>query len=111
MSRSGERFAMAFLGALAGATVALLIAPQSGEKTRRQIVKYGKKTGSRAQKFVGEIADAMDDVLGDVLKFSGNKIERGKELTGRAHSEILEVLDAGKKYIEEERAKLDKIFK
>ncbi len=111
MSRSGEKFAMVFLGALAGATVALLIAPQTGEKTRRQIAKYGKKAGSRAQKFVGEIADAMDDVLGDVLTFSGNKIEKGKELTSRAHSEILEVLDAGKKYIEDERAKLDKIFK
>lgn len=111
MSRSGEKFAMAFVGALAGATVALLLAPQTGDKTRRQIARYGKKAGGRAQEFVGEIAEAMDDVLGDVLKFSGNKIEKGKELTSRAHSEILEVLDAGKKYIEEERAKLDKIFR
>lgn len=99
------------LGALAGASVALLFAPQTGKKTRRELGKYGKKVGSRAQKFVGEIGESMDDVLGDILEYGQEGLEKGKHLSDRARGEILDVLDAGKKYIEEERTKLEKIFR
>lgn len=103
--------AMVFFGALVGASVALLFAPQSGRKTRQNLGKYGKKVGNRAQKFVGEIAESMDDVLGDILEYGQGGLEKGKQLSDRARVEILDVLDAGKKYIEEERVKLEKVFK
>ena len=98
-------------GATVGAAVALLFAPQSGDKTRRQIVRYSKKAGSRAQKFVGEIAESMDDVLGDILKYGEEGLAKGKQMTDRAKTEILDVLDAGKKYLEDEKSKLEKILK
>src|SRR5215813_4603379 len=105
MSRGSnpKKFLMLLAGSIVGAAVGLLLAPQSGDKTRRQIMKYGKKAGSRTHEFVGEIAEAIDDVLGDILEYSGEGLEKGKQLTERARKEILEVLDAGKSYIEEER--------
>lgn len=106
-----RRFMILLFGSLAGATLALLFAPQSGEKTRQQVARYGKKIGNRAQDFVGEIASAMDDVLGDILEYSEGGLHKGKKLTDRARTEILDVLDAGKKFIEEERNKLDRILK
>lgn len=106
-----EKYIYVVLGSCVGASIALLMAPQSGAKTRRQLVRYGKKAGSRAQEFVGEIAESLDDVLGEILEVGEEGLEKGKALTERARGEILEVLDAGKKYIEEERVKLDKIFK
>lgn len=107
MSRKSDQYVLAFLGAIIGASIALLFAPQTGKKTRRQIVDYSKKAGTRAQHFVGDIAESMDDVLKDVLQLPG----KGKDLTNRAISEVLEVLDAGKKYIEDERAKLNKMLR
>jgi gas vesicle protein len=111
MSRKSERYILAFCGAVIGASVALLFAPESGKKTRRRIVDYSKKAVPRAQRFVGDIAESMDDVLKDILQLSGQGLERGKQVTGKARAEIMDVLDAGKKYIEEEKAKLDKMLK
>jgi gas vesicle protein len=111
MSKRSDQYVLALFGAVIGASVALLFAPQPGKKTRRQIVDYSKKAGNRAQHFVADIAESMDDVLKDVMQVSGQGIEKGKDFKNRALSEVLEVLDAGKKYIEEERAKLNKMLK
>ena len=102
---------MMLLGSFVGASLALLFAPQTGERTRKDLVKAGKKAGNRAQKFVGRIAKDLDRTIGDIIEFSESGLEKSKELTGKTREEILDVLDAGKVFIEEERAKLEKIFK
>ena len=106
-----EKYWYVLLGSMVGAGVALLFAPQAGDKTRKQIARYGKKAGNRTQEFVGEIAESLDDTLHEILDYSGDQLDKGKKLTDRARTEILEVLDAGKKYLEEEKTKLDKILK
>ncbi|HSP06841.1 MAG TPA: hypothetical protein VLR94_06660, partial [Acidobacteriota bacterium] len=65
----------------------------------------------RTQKFVGEIGESLDDVIGDILEAGSDGLDKGKKLTDRARNEILDVLDAGKKYIDEERGKLEKLLK
>ncbi|MHB1224827.1 MAG: YtxH domain-containing protein [Gemmatimonadaceae bacterium] len=55
-------------GALLGAGVALLMAPQSGSRTRRQLVNVGRRAGSRA-------ADAWDG-LGDELRVARARARR-----------------------------------
>jgi gas vesicle protein len=106
-----EKYWYVVLGSMVGAGVALLFAPQTGAKTRRQIRKYGKKAGDRAHVFVGEIAESVDCVVRDALEYGGTGLEKGKHLTEKARHEILEVLEAGKKYLEEEKHKLDKVLK
>jgi gas vesicle protein len=99
------------MGGLLGASIALLFAPQTGRKTRGQLARYGKKAGTRAQHFVNGIAESLDHVVADVFKASSQGLEKGKQLTGKARTEILDVLDAGKKYLEEEKGKLEKILR
>jgi gas vesicle protein len=111
MANRIEKYWYIVLGSLVGAGVALLIAPQTGERTRRQLAKYGKKAGGRAQEFVGEISESLDCIVRDVLEYGETRLEKGKQITDRARNEILEVLDAGKKYLDEEKLKLDKILK
>ena len=111
MSNRIEKYWYVAMGSLIGAGVALLFAPQTGERTRRQIAKYGKKAGNRTQEFVGEIAESVDGIVREVLEYGGTGLEKGKKISDRARHEILEVLDAGKKYLEEEKVKLDKILK
>ena len=108
---SAGSFGMVLLGGLLGASVALLFAPQTGQKTRKTLLKYGKKAGSRTQRFIGDIAESLDCVLDDILQAGGQSLEKGKKLTDRARTEIMEVLEAGQKYIDEERGKLEKMLK
>jgi gas vesicle protein len=106
--KRGSSLTYLFLGGIIGASAALLFAPNTGRKTRKIVAQYGKKAGSRAQFFVGEIADTLDRTLGDILE-TGSK--KGRKLTDRAGSEILNVLEAGRKYLEEEKGKLEKMLR
>lgn len=64
MNSDSEREAMSFvsgllLGAIIGAGVAMLTAPQPGRKTRKRI----RKTAKRLQ---GDATDRLDDLAGDI---------------------------------------------
>jgi hypothetical protein len=75
------------------------------------VAQYGKKAGSRAQVFVSEIADTLDHTLGDILEAGTHSIKKGRRLSDRAGTEILNVLEAGRKYLEEEKGKLEKMLR
>ena len=46
-------------GAIAGATVGLLLAPEKGEDTRKNIVKYLESKGIKLEELADEIADEL----------------------------------------------------
>jgi hypothetical protein len=63
------------IGALIGASAALLYAPQSGEETREML-------SDRAHKFGGRIGDRLDDARGDLgwyMRRGRRKLRRGAE--------------------------------
>lgn len=67
---SAGKFLTALLvGAAAGATVALLFAPQSGAKTRRQLRRGFEDAG-----------DCIKDFAGNVSDQTGKYVERGKDV-------------------------------
>ncbi|HSE43549.1 MAG TPA: YtxH domain-containing protein [Acidobacteriota bacterium] len=109
--KSGSSFTFLILGGIIGASAALLFAPTTGRKTRKMVARYGKQAGSRAQSFVSDIADTLDYTLADILEAGTQGFQKGKKLTNRAGSEILTVLEAGRKYLEEEKNKLEKMLR
>jgi gas vesicle protein len=74
---------LAFLmGAVAGAAVALLYAPQSGEKTREYLgekAREGKKRAAEAAEKAGEVFNQGRETL-------VNAIDRGREAYQQARS-------------------------
>jgi gas vesicle protein len=78
----GMSVAWFFVGAALGATVALLLAPQSGEETRKALRR-------RAE----EGRDAVSKSGRDVLDRGKELFEKGKELA----DEAAEVFEKGKK--------------
>ena len=53
-------------GAVAGATVGLLLAPEKGEKTRDNIVKYLESNGIKLQK--SKLEELADEIAEEIKK-------------------------------------------
>ena len=99
-------FMMAFsLGALFGAGLALFLAPQSGEKTRKELGKKSKKWKKEAGKKI--------EIAGENLRETGGEwLEEAEELVDDWSSEIAEAVEDGLKTIrstvEDEIGKVEK---
>lgn len=51
------------VGAGIGASMALLYAPQSGRRTRRDLLRYGNRTLDQIRDFKDDVSGRVDDVL------------------------------------------------
>ena len=61
---AGQAVALAFLGgALAGVMAGLLLAPKSGEETRRTLKKYARKTEEEFLEKAKEARAALDETI------------------------------------------------
>ncbi len=69
-----------FVGGIVGAVTGLLLAPQSGEKTREQIRKYYDKGVEKANEYVNRVEEKIPEIIsrvtdeqkkvkGDILQF------------------------------------------
>jgi gas vesicle protein len=92
------------IGSLAGALTMLLLAPQSGEKTRTQI--QDKSIELRDQT-AGMLEDVIQQVRSDGKKFTKTGRQKAKELFHNGQELVIEQLDnvshaakAGKKAIQ-----------
>lgn len=80
MSKTGKFFLAGMLGAVAGAVGGLLLAPQSGKKTRREIVEL-------ANEIALKVKTKADDTRNQVKDIYGKYTEEGK-------AKYLEIKDA-----------------
>lgn len=84
--------AVSFLAGLAiGAGVALLFAPQSGEATRRDIVRQGRRARLRAREFAEDLRDKAEETydgararVEDGLDSARTAVRRNKRKVTRA---------------------------
>jgi gas vesicle protein len=74
-NREGSPLAPFIIGLAVGAGIALLLAPQSGEETRREITEKVKRAKDAASDAVSELGD----VIGEKLEQARDKVEDGIE--------------------------------
>jgi gas vesicle protein len=114
--RSGgpEFFAGLVIGGLVGATLALLLAPQSGEETRAQIRDKSYEIKGRAEEGIIEarqaaekqIAVLQDQVatlqqqVGTLQEKGKEALEKGKEQVGTLQEKGKEALEKGKQTVQ-----------
>ena len=79
------------LGALTGAAVALLMAPQSGEETRRQLGERAREGADRA----AEAARQGREVLNRQKDTIASAIERGREAYQQARGGVTGTPEGG----------------
>ena len=101
LERGGGQVTAFIAGLALGAVAALLLAPQSGAATRREIARYGKRARRAAERFAGDVRDrteeaydrarsemrrgarAMRDAADDVVDGVKLRVDAGRE-AGRA---------------------------
>jgi gas vesicle protein len=89
-------------GSLIGAGVALLFAPQSGRRTRRDIVHLGKMAKKKSEQIQLELRHAIDDLVEDISGKMQEGMDRGREWTEKTSQGVLQALNSGKDYIRKE---------
>jgi gas vesicle protein len=94
---SGSMLLSFLLGGIVGAGLALLLAPQSGEETRKKIR--------------GMAEDAKEKATGYVEKTKGkvtSYVDEGKEFYEQKKSLVKSAIDAGKDAYEKEKERLSR---
>lgn len=94
------------IGALLGAGVALLLAPQSGRKTRRDLSHFAEKTRNKVEAAQIELRHSIDNIVGDATERIEEGMNRGIDWTDSRIAELQRALDAGKKFIQSEIEKI-----
>ncbi len=90
---TGLAVALAFLGgAMMGLMTGFLLAPRSGEDTRREIKGYARKTEEEVIEKAKEARAALDEV-----------IHRGKQFVDERRADVEAALHAGKEAIRERK--------
>ena len=87
-------------GGLAGAAVALLLAPQSGREAREQVRGYARRTEERVHELADTATQAMDQA-----------VDKGHEFLKDTQSVVTEVVEAGRTAMQRERERLSGVKK
>jgi len=104
---------MLLAGGILGAGVALLYAPQSGEKTRKDITRYTKKARRRTREAVEAVEDFTEQVS-EMAEAVGERaadiLEKGKDMAYGAKKGLLKAIEEGEERLSKERARLTKMI-
>ena len=97
-------------GAILGAGVALLVAPQSGKETRRDITKYARQARRKVEGVAGEVAESVSDMADVVEEKAEELLGRGKDLAKESREAVLAALEEGQERIARQRDRLAKLL-
>jgi gas vesicle protein len=97
-------------GAILGAGVALLIAPQSGRETRRDISRYARKTGRKIEGVAGEVAESVADMAESVEEKAEELLEKGMDLSRESRDAVITALNEGQERLGRQRDRLAKLL-
>lgn len=89
-------------GALIGAGVALLFAPQSGEQMRGLLRDYA----ARAKDELDDVVDQGAEALDNTIERSHEFVEKGKDSLREAGRQVKDFAEAGKQAINETKDEL-----
>lgn len=93
-----------------GAALALLFAPQSGRRTRRDLKRAGRGVAQKCDEFQEDLGIWLEELSGDSRKLGQKGVDRGREMTRKAQQEVLGALENGKELISRQIEKVEAFF-
>lgn len=103
MSKTGKLFFAGILGAMAGAVGGLLLAPQSGKKTRREIMDLAEELTLKVKTKADDTKDLVKDIYG---KYTEEGKAKYLEIKGAVVSKVATVKTAGENIDKEKYEKV-----
>ena len=97
-------------GAILGAGAALLVAPQTGRATRRDIARYARKTSRTLEGVAGEVAERVAEMADTVEEKAEELLEKGKDLSDESREAVLNAINEGQQRLGRQRDRLAKMF-
>ena len=96
-------------GGVIGAGLALLFAPQTGDKTRRDLLRYAKKARHKADEAVEELASNVNSMVDTIGEKTEELVEKGKDLAGGSRKELIRLIEEGASKLEKFRTILSRM--
>jgi gas vesicle protein len=96
-----------FLGLALGAGLALLLAPQSGEETRRSIARRARRAQQAAQDFVEDVSETVADKFNDVRSTVEERIEATLDAVDTKKRQVTNAFEAGRVAARQSRGELE----
>lgn len=93
------------IGGLIGAAIALLYAPQSGSKTRKDIMRAARRAKNSTVDLIEDAVDDVSDFINDLKEKASEIADQGTDLTDTAKKEIMAILAQGQKAIDKQKQK------
>ena len=107
MASDGNKFICFLLGGFVGASLALLLAPKSGEDTRKILEdKYNEGSDLLSQK-AQEGRDFVSEKSRELASRVTAGVDRGKETFDRQREQMAGAVETGKEAYEAEKRKLE----
>jgi len=104
---------MLLAGGIIGAGIALMYAPQSGEKTRKELARYTKRVRRRGEEAVEAVEDFSEQVTvmaESVGERAAEILEKGKDMAYGAKKGLLKAIEEGEARLGKERSRLAKLI-
>jgi len=98
-------------GAMVGAAVALLYAPQSGVRTRKDIREFAGSTADRLDELQGAIRDQAAEWVDDISEVVRVGVERGKNLEAENYEKVLQGFDSARQCVEDGRSRIELLIR
>lgn len=95
------------VGLALGAGVALLLAPQSGEDTRRSIARRARRAREAAQDMVEDVSGTVADKFNEVRATVEDRIEATFEAVDVKKRQVTNAFDAGRAAARQARGELE----
>ena len=97
-------------GTLIGAGAAIMLSPRSGREMRNGLYRYARKAVRGAGGVVEEFSDSVSGMIDSVGDRAEDILDRSKDLTRDAKKEVIGVIEEGRKKLEKQRVKLEKLI-
>jgi gas vesicle protein len=101
---------LVLVGAVLGAGAALLFAPQSGQKTRKDLARYARKTSRKVEGVAGEVVGSVAGMADAVEEKAEELLEKGKDLSRESREAVVAALNDGQERLGRQRDRLAKLL-
>lgn len=98
-----------FAGGVIGSGLALLFAPQSGTRTRKDIIHYSKKARNRADEVADDLAANVSNLVETIGEKTDDLLEKGRDVAGSARKDLIRLIEEGASKLEKFRTLLSRM--